>query len=446
MTERTLRPLLAAALLALTAGAVAADDCPVPDGAMIRIPQPGQGNLVVCGSRFLSGFPTGNDTAHCVYVCDGLVTGSIRQRRPHLAAAGTAFVHAEGLWVVPGFVDLRTSAGRSHSANEESSEVTPAFSALDLVDPGDAGFQQALESGVTSVAISPGARAVIGGTTAIVKTDDRALGHRLLALRAALSATLGYEPTFGNRAPRWGAPRGYYYRRPGNRMGLSAELERSFFTAREGRIDDPITASIMSAAMEGTLPVTFRARKDQDIRTVLRLSDEFGLRPVIFEGTEAWRRAADLAERDVPVVLGPLYQQPRGGTEAWEGDDPRSAVGALLEEAGVTVAFASGPDDPPGSLREWAMLSVRHGMDRKSAFLGITSRPAEILGLAERIGRLSWGTDADMVVMDGHPLDPTSRVLMTIVNGRVAWAHEDAPPVTTVDNPSASLIRTGDPR
>jgi len=446
MRNETRLAFTLACLLSVSAALAQTGDCPLAPGSIIRIPQPGPGNLVVCASRYFGGFDTKKDGDHCVYACDGVITGAVRQKRPNPAAQGTDFVDAKGLWVVPGFVDLRSSAGLPFFSNEESSEITPAFSALDLVDPSDPRFQQALEAGVTSVAISPGGRAVIGGLTAVIKTDDRALGYRLVSLGAALSATLGYEPTFGNRAPRRGSPTGYYYRRPGNRMGLVAELERAFFAVREGQFADEAGAQVMTAAMEGRIPVTFRARKDQDIRTALRLAEDFGLRPIILEGTESWRQAKILAERKVPVVLGPLYQQPRPGLEAWEGDDPRSAIGALLDEAGVDVAFASGPTDPPGSLREWALLSVRHGMDRRSALLGMTSRPAEMLGLEARIGRISWGNDADMVIMDGHPLDPTSRVLMTIVNGRVAWAHEDAPEVTTVNSPSASLIRTGVPR
>lgn len=446
MTRRFALALGLCCLLGLVPATAQESGCPIPDGSVIRIPQPGPGNLVVCGSHFLNGYRTGRTDEHCVYVCDGLVTGAVRHSRPNSSAHGTDLVDARGLWIVPGFVDIHGAIGRPAAANEESSEVTPSFSALDFVDPSDGRFQQALEAGVTSIAVSPGGRSVIGGTTAVIKTDDRALGHRIVGLRVALSATLGYEPTFGNRAPRWSPPTGYYFRRPGNRMGLAAELERSFFAAREGEIADPLEANIMAAAMDGRLPTLFRARKDQDIRTALRLSEDFGLRPVILEGTESWRQAAALAERDVPVVLGPLYQQPRQGLESWEGDDPRSAVGALLDEAGVKVAFASGPSDPPGSLREWAMLSVRHGMDRTSALLGITSAPAEALGLERRIGRIGWGSDADLLIMDGHPLDPTSRVLMTIINGRVAWAHEDAPPITTVGGPTASLIRTGDSR
>lgn len=437
---------LASLLLVLPSPAVAqADDpdCPPTGSLIFGAPRPAPGNLVVCTDRLLRGLAQERKGHSCIYVCDGLVTGIVRQRAPAEEAAGTDLLDAAGLWVVPGFVDLRGAAGVTGAANEESSEVTPALEALDFVDAADPAFEQARRAGVTSVLVLPGGRAAIGGLAGLVKTDERPLAERLVVSRVALSMTLGYEPTLGNRATRWSPPRNFYYRRPSNRMGLAAEIERALFAARHGLLEDPSVEAPLRAAMDGIIPTFIRARSEGDVRTALRLAADFGLRPVLLEGTEAWRHREALATARVPVVLGPLYQQPRGGLEAWEGRDPRSAVASLLDEAGVTVAFASGPEDPPGSLREWALLSVRHGLDPATALRAITSTPGEVLGIPDLVGRIAIGNAADLVVLDGDPMDPTARVLITIIDGRVAWRHPDAPELTSVPVKAASLARPG---
>ena len=440
---RVREALLIAGLAAALPAAAEDSPCPVQPGNMFGVPRPGPGNLVVCADRVVTGFDRPREGRFCVYACGGRISGAVRQQSPVADAAGTDYLDATGLWLVPGFVDLRSGVGIRGASNEESREVTPTLEALDFVDPADPDFEEALRAGVTSILVAPGGRAAIGGLAGLVKTDDRPLAERVVYSRLALSATLGYEPTLGNRAPRWSPPNSFYFRRPSNRMGLAAEIERAFFAARNDLMSDEQESAALKVAMDGLIPTLFRARNEGDVRTALRLADDFGLKAVILEGTESWRHAEALAAREVPVVLGPLYQQPRQGLEGWEGADPRSAVASLLDEAGVRVAFGSGPDDPPGSLREWALLSVRHGLDRHRALLGITSRPAEILGVERLVGRIAIGNAADFVLLDGDPMDPTSRVLATIVEGRIAWRHPDAPELTTVPVDAAVLTSQG---
>lgn len=339
-------------------------------------------------------------------------------------AAPTArrILDARGHVAIAGFVDVRSGAGLPTFANEEASEVTAAFPTVEALDAASEDFERALRSGITSAALAPGGRAVVGGLVGVVKTDRRRpLEQRLLERDAALFITLGYEPVLGNRLSRFQQPRGLYFRRPGNRMGVVAEVRRAAFLAREGGEDE--SARQIRRALRGEIPTFFRARTESDVRTALRLSEQAGFRPVLVEPIEAHRLPERVAASGAIAVVGPFYQQPRDPLEGWEGADFRHATARILAEAGVPVAIGSGPGDAPDRLRELAILAHRAGLSADDALAAITTVPARALGLEARVGTLRPGADADIVLLDGEPLELTSAVTGVIVEGRVV--HRD---------------------
>jgi imidazolonepropionase-like amidohydrolase len=319
---------------------------------------------------------------------------------------------------MPGLVDLRTRAGLPDNPTEESKEVIPSLSPLDLADPTAIDWLRALMGGVTTAALVPGDRAVVGGTVAVVKTD-RSLPHPVRVLRrtAALKAALGREPTWDNRPVRSGPPRNFYYRRPNDRMGVMATL-RAAFRAGEGEI---------GRALGGGLPVWFTARQELDLRAAVRLGREFGLRVVLLDAAEGYKVAGQLAEAGTPVILGPFYNWPREAFEWREGRDLRWNNAGILHAAGVEVALSSG-GDRPDSLREAAVMAHRYGLPREAALAAVTGTPARLLGVANRVGDLAPGRDADLVVLSGDPLEAATRVEAVVVEGRVVWAREDWAP------------------
>jgi imidazolonepropionase-like amidohydrolase len=321
---------------------------------------------------------------------------------------------------MPGLVDLHSGAGLPRLANEESSELTPSWRALDAVDPQSEDFALAAESGITTVVLAPSGRSVIGGLAAAVKTSRAPLAQRVVDGEVALTFGLGLEPALGNRTPRFQQPQGTHFRRPGNRMGGVAEIRRALAAARAGAPgDDP---DALRRVLAGRLPAWFIARTENDARTALRLAGEMGVRPVLLEAHEAHRLAADLAPSAAAVVLGPEYEEPRTLIENVEGRDARPAAAAILHEAGVVVALATGPGDDPAGLRDRAILAVRHGMPRDAALASVTSVPAHVIGQDGRLGTLSGGASADLVLLDGDPLSPATRVVAVLIDGVRAQA------------------------
>jgi len=342
------------------------------------------------------------------------------------AAPGSAMLDASALVVMPGMIDLRSGAGLpSWDANEERAEVTAAWRALDAVEPQSDAMRRALESGITTIVVSPGGRNVIGGLAGALKTDSRPMSERIVDAEAALVITLGFEPAIGNRTARFQQPWGLKFRRPGNRMGVVADIRRAIFVAREGATGED--AATMRRVLAREIPAWFVARTDGDVRTALLLAGEMGVQPVLVEAFEAHRRAEEVASARGSAILGPDYQLPRTLTERVEGRDARAATSSILAAAGVPVAIGTGMDDDPGVLRDRAGLAFRHGMPREAALAAITSVPAKLLGAAGRLGTLKPGADADLVLLDGDPLSPATRIAAVVIEGRLIWRRPPCP-------------------
>jgi imidazolonepropionase-like amidohydrolase len=151
--------------------------------------------------------------------------------------------------------------------------------------------------------------------------------------------------------------------------------------------------------------------------TALRIADEFGIqRVVLIHATEGYKIADILAQRGIPCVVGPILFS-RSKYEL-RGMDPRNPV--ILSRAGVKVAIQTDQMSAVKYILFDATLAVREGMDEEEALKAITIYPAEILGIADRVGSIAPGKDADLVVLSAHPFDVAqSRVELVLILGEV---------------------------
>ncbi len=336
--------------------------------------------------------------------------------------AGAERLDLRGRWVTPGLIDGNTSLGlpRSHE-NEESSEVTPQIRVRDAIDLGASDFRLALREGVTAACVSPGGRNVFGGLDVVVKTAGGPLGAKVLKEGTGLRVTLGQMPAAGNRTFRGGRPDSIYIRRPTTRMGVIWEIRRAFYEAdrkREsftGKEPDRATRILLDA-LDRKLQVRMTAHSDQDLRTALRLQREFGIRIVLDEAVDAYYLVDVLAAAGFPVVCAPPTV-PSAPDQA----EPHLDTPALLAKAGVKVVLETGQGLASEPLIREAAFAVRGGMPRAAALAAVTSRAAEVLGVADRIGRLAPGRDADLVVWSDHPLRLGARPLAVRIEGKLVY-------------------------
>jgi len=345
---------------------------------------------------------------------------------------GTSVVDASGRWVLPGLVDAHTHMGTLEDGegwagddhDEATQPVTPQLRALDAVNHADNGFRDAIGGGVLTVGVNPGSCNPIAGETVALRCVGRTVDEMVLRSPAGMKSALGENPK------RYHGDAG---RLPATRMGIAAVIRQALAEAAEysaRRTVDPghgptidLGKEALGRVLRREIPWRQHCHRADDILTAVRLSEEFGYDLVVDHGTEAHLVADVLAERDIPVLLGPLIVG-RGKVEL-RNRAFRNA--RLLAESGIELSLVTDhPVIPVNLLVVQAAYAVREGLDRDVALRAITLNPARVLGVADRVGSLTPGKDADLCIWSGDPLDPMQRVELAFVRGREVfrWHHD----------------------
>ncbi|WP_371782361.1 amidohydrolase [Streptosporangium subroseum] len=344
--------------------------------------------------------------------------------------AGVTTIDAGGSWVLPGFVEAHGHLGVHEEAEgwagQDTNEMTDPngarLRALDAINPADVGFADALSGGVTTAVIKPGSGNPIGGQTVAVKCWGRTVDDMLLREPVSVKSALGENPkrVYGDQK-----------KLPSTRQGVAAVIRDAFVKAQdykakrehaqgEGKpFDRDGTLEILVRVLDGELPWCQHTHRADDIATALRLADEFGYRLVINHGTEGHLIADLLAEKNIPVIIGPLLTS-RSKVELRQRSLRNPGI---LARAGVELAITTDhPVVPIHFLVHQATLAIKEGLDPEVALRSITVNPAKIMGLDDRVGALKPGLDGDVVIWSGDPLDIMSRALRVFIEGREVYS------------------------
>ncbi|UCG88886.1 MAG: amidohydrolase family protein [Gemmatimonadota bacterium] len=325
---------------------------------------------------------------------------------------------------------LAVGVRANHVISEQGSEVVPHTLVLDGLNLGSGDFDRLLRGGVTTVYASPDPSCVISPRGAILHTGGPR-DKRVLVPAAAVKATIGSEPSsFGNnnRQPRRSSV-SMYARRPNSRMGLTWVFRKAFYDAiRRGRgieaygadTADPQASAVLRDVLGGKVGLRIQARIQQDILTALRLADEFKLKFTLEEGTEAYRCIEELKAASVPVIFGPIYEQPTGiRARSREARRSRYWTFRALVEAGIPTALSAQELREEDGLARQAMYAMRFGVGFDDALRAVTDTPARLLGLDGQLGTIEPGKRADLVIWKGRPLAATSIIEAVLIDGNV---------------------------
>jgi len=310
--------------------------------------------------------------------------------------------------VMPGLIDGHCHLGLSLDVfgeiEETVSAITPDMQILDAFNPLAEDVEKALRSGVTSVLLAPGYRNPIAGQMAIVKLPGEKRDAWLINRSAGVKFSLGNEALM-------------YDRRPTSRPGLIALVREELNKASQYQQSkfDP-RAEILKRVVQGQLPVHIYCNTVDEIFAAIKLIDDYKLKAVLVGAREADELANVIAERNIPLIYMPTILASK--------DKDLKRVGKIAA-AGVKVAFASyAPRTNLSDLRTSAIIAAKYGLAHELALKGLTINAAEILGIAQRLGSIEAGKDADLVILSGDPLDLTSGVEMVIINGDIVYQKE----------------------
>jgi len=341
---------------------------------------------------------------------------------------GAKVVDCGGKTITPGLIDASfRSASNQQDLNEQSEEVTPHLRILDNLDPKSPLFERARNHGVTTVHVMPGTRNVIGGLGCVIKTHGDDPKSMVIKEDASLRIVMGAEPSMSNRAIRGGRVNSIYYRRPTTRMGVIWTVRRAFYDAQEQLTKtqgapDGAPASpgleVLTQVLQGKLTAVTTARSEQDLRTALRIAEEFGYETVIDEAQDAYMVADELAAKRAVVMLGAPSAESVSGSAGSDGASPRSGTVAVLAAKGIRFVITTGTNRAALPLIREAMFAHRFGLGPQQALDAITIEPAKLLGLDDRIGSLAAGKDADFVIWSHDPLDPAAVAESVHINGK----------------------------
>jgi len=350
--------------------------------------------------------------------------------------ADAEVVDAAGKWVLPGFIDAHAHLGLHEEAegwagsdvNEMTKPVTAYVRALDGINPAEQGFRDAIGGGVLAVNINPGSGNPIGGQTVAVKCWGRVVDQMVLREPAGLKSALGENPKriYGERKET-----------PSTRLGTAAVIREAFVEAgnylaklawaedqppsERKPVERDLGLEALGRVLRREIPWRQHCHRADDIATAMRIAREFGYDLVIDHGTEAHLLADLLAERNIPVIIGPLFTS-RSKVEL---RNRSLANPGKLAAAGVTIAITTDhPVVPINFLIHQASLAVKEGLDPDTALRAITINPARIIGIDGRLGSLEPGKDADVVIWSGDPLDVTSRAERAYQDGREIYAYD----------------------
>lgn len=324
--------------------------------------------------------------------------------------------------ITPGFIAANACMDVVKQRNEEGIEVTPGMNLLYAIDPRAEDFDKAWRGGVTSVYLAPGNGNVFSGTGTILKTIGRTIQDMQVQNQVHLKMVLGRDPAEGNSYP---SGRDLFHlrnRRPQNRMGVVFIIRYTLSDLQNKRNVPEANLTpeerIFRLVLQGKMPLRISARSYMDIKTAFRLMEEFGYRWILEDGVDAYRYLDELASNDIPVIYGPVYKN-MGRGDFNQDDDrylPRTPV--LLAERGIRFAFQNNEESPISTFREEAIYAVRLGLSREKALQALTLDAARILGVADRMGSVATGKDADLLVFEGDPFEPSSTLSGVFIDGR----------------------------
>lgn len=387
--------------------------------------------MYIVGGRILT--MTGEEYAEGVLrLANGkIVAVGSKEEVPVEPEEGEVVLEVPGAWVMPGLMEAHCHMGimeekkgmEGDDCNETVNPITPYLRAIDAINTMDAAFGDAVRAGITCAMIGPGSANVVGGQFVVLKTSGRRIDDLIVKAPAAMKVAFGENPKVNYSGQG---------KSPSTRMATAAMLRRELFeakqyldekeaAARRGEyFKEDFTKECWGPVFRGENPLKAHVHRADDIFTAIRVAKEFGLSMTLDHCSEGHLIAEDLVEAGYPAIVGPDLTS----RNKIEVQNMAFKTVGVLNRAGIMTAITT---DHPVSLIQslplCAGLAVKAGLPMEEGLKSITIYPATICGVADRLGSLEVGKDADIAIFDGNPMEVFTRTLYTIIDGRIVYAE-----------------------
>ncbi len=385
--------------------------------------------LIIKNARILTMSERGEIEKGYIVIDNGIITDLGEMEELKATYNNIEEIDADGAIVTPGLVDAHSHIGiwedglnfEGADGNEETDPITPHLRAIDAVNPMDRAFEEALGAGVTTVVTGPGSANPIGGQIIAMKTCGRCVDKMTIAAPVGIKVAFGENPkvVYNDKSQT-----------PTTRMAIAAQIREALYKACEyleqteryhsGEQDDlpdyDIKCEALIPLLKKEIPMHAHVHRADDIFTAIRIAKEFKLRLVLVHATEGHIIAKELKEEGYPVLSGPILTD-RSKPELKNMNEANPAI--LTAEGVETALITDHPETPEKNFLLCAGMAMRNGMSRQNSLKAMTSVPAHICGVDNRVGKIEKGLDADIVIWNGNPPDITATARVVILGGDV---------------------------
>ncbi|HEX8926833.1 MAG TPA: amidohydrolase family protein, partial [Terriglobales bacterium] len=347
--------------------------------------------------------------------------------------ANAQVIDAKGMTVYPGLIDSETHLGlteieadpMTNDLVESSDNVFPQMHTYDAFHAESELIPVARLNGITNAVVAPASRDTLPGQDIFIQLDGLHQPEYIVVRDLALPLNFTGEQRRNESFEKAKFPQ--------TRMGMASQLRQAFLDAQdyERKQEDWSTKSEADRKkaqapkrdlkLEALLPylhgkkfVVLAANEPSDVETAVALAREFNLKFVLNHLSHAGPVLDMIAALKVPVIFGPIYEMPKE-TERY---DAVYRIPAELNKRGVRFALASYDAHNSRNLPYAAGYAVAFGLPYDEALRSITLTPAEIWGVADRVGSLDVGKDANVVIATGDPLDVKTDVKQVFIAGK----------------------------
>jgi imidazolonepropionase-like amidohydrolase len=341
--------------------------------------------------------------------------------------ANATVIDGTGLFVYPGMIDSGCQVGlveiSSVAGSVDSSElgdINPNARAEVAVNPHSNLIPVTRVNGITAVVTEPEG-GIISGSSALIQLAGWT--PKEMTLKAPLAMHIHFPrlrtPSFGDEPQDEEAEKEAQksYSKQVDKLRdtfRDAQAYAKAVNAKVKRVDRDLILEALVPVVEGREPVVMHANLERDIKAALKFADEFKLKVILADAQDAPRVVNELKSRNIPVILGPILNLPP------REDDPYDYIysaAKVLNDAGVAFAIQSSDSHLARNLPYHAAACAAFGLPKEAALKAVTIWPAQIWGVADKLGSLEAGKIANVIVTDGDPLEIVTHVRRLFIGG-----------------------------